>query len=65
VRLLVLFKLIKSRVKLTFEQKYTNLTFSEAVLDQLCITKAYELLKLGKDEPTEEDIRELLSRLNT
>jgi hypothetical protein len=48
VRLLILFKLIKSRVKLTLEQKYTNLTFSEAVLDQLCITRAYELLKLGK-----------------
>jgi len=63
VRLLVLFSLLKSRVNLTLQKKYPNLTFSEADLNQLCMLKAYELLKLGKDELTEKDIREILSKL--
>jgi hypothetical protein len=45
VGLLILFKLIKSRVKLTLQQKHANLTFSEAVLDKLCMARAYEQLE--------------------
>ncbi|MEM2178200.1 MAG: hypothetical protein QW272_05210 [Candidatus Methanomethylicaceae archaeon] len=65
MRLLVLFRLLKSRVNLILQKQRSNLTFNEAVLNQLCISKAYELLKLGKDEPTEKDIEELLLRLRT
>jgi len=65
LRLLILFRLLKSKVNLVLQKGYPTPTFSEADLNQICLSKAYELLKLGKDEPTEEDIRELLARLKT
>lgn len=63
VRLLVLFMLIKSRVELAIQHQYPNRTFNEAILDDLCMETAYKLVKLGKDEPTEKDTKELLLRL--
>jgi len=62
-RLLVLFRLLKSKVTLEFQQYYPNLTLNETVLNYLCIARAYELMELRKDDPTEKDIRDLLSRL--
>jgi hypothetical protein len=37
----------------------------EKRLNRVCMAKANELLRLGKDQPTEKDIEELLSRLKT
>jgi hypothetical protein len=63
MRLLVLFSLLKSKVKLVLQQQPT-LPVPENTLDRLCMAKASELLRLGKDVATEKDIEELLSRLN-
>jgi hypothetical protein len=60
MRLLVLFSLLKSKAK-TILQQYP--TIDENRLNQTCMAKADELLRLGKDQPTEKDIEELLLRL--
>jgi hypothetical protein len=64
IRLLFLFKLLKIKVKEKIEKDYPTITIKEENLNRLCIQKAQELVKLEKDEPTEKDIKELLSRLN-
>jgi hypothetical protein len=64
MRLLVLFSLLKSKVRFAL-RRYPNLPAAENTLDWLCMAKASELLKLGKNETTEKGIKELLSRLNT
>ena len=62
-RLLFLFKLLKTKVKEMVERSYSTVIIEEETLNRLCIQKAQKLVKLGKDELTEKDIKELLSRL--
>lgn len=63
IRLLALFHLLKSKVMLSLQLQHPNRPFDEMLLNQLCMSRAYELLKVGKDKPTEKDIEELLSKL--
>jgi len=63
LRLLVLFTLIKLKVKAYLRQQHPGFYYSNELLDQLCITKAYSLSKLGEDKPTGKDVEELLSSL--
>jgi hypothetical protein len=63
-RLLFLFKLLKVKVKERIERNHPTATIEEESLNRLCIQKAQELVKLGEDEPTEKDIKELLSRFD-
>jgi len=60
MRLLVIFSLLKSKAKASL-QPFARV--DEGRLDRVCMAKAKELLDLGKDQPTEEDIKELLARL--
>ena len=60
MRLLVLFSLLKSRAKAVLKS-YAGV--DEERLNRVCMAKADELLRLGKDQPTEKDVEELLSRL--
>jgi hypothetical protein len=62
MKLLVLFSLLKSKAKATLKP-YPGV--DEKRLNRVCMAKANELLRLGKDQPTEKDIEELLSRLKT
>lgn len=63
VRLLLLFKLLKIKVKERIRRVYPTAIIEERTLNRLCIQKADELAKLGKESPTEKDIKELLSKL--
>lgn len=60
MRLLVPFSLLKSKVKAR-SKLYPNL--DEKMLDRMCMRMASKLLRLGKDQPTENDVGELLRRL--
>jgi len=60
VRLLMLFSLLKSKAKIALRQ-YPDL--SEERLNRACMAKANELIRRGKDRPTEKDIKELLSHI--
>lgn len=57
MRLLVLFSLLKSKAKIALRQ-HPNL--SEEKINSACMAKASELLRLGKNQPTEKDIEDLL-----
>jgi hypothetical protein len=63
VRLLLLFKLLKIRVEERIRRVYPNATIQETTLNRLCVQKANELSRLGKQSPTERDVEDLLSRL--
>lgn len=63
VRLLLLFKLLKTRVEERVKNRYPTAIIEEKTLNKLCIQKAYELTKLKKESPTEKDLRELLSAI--
>lgn len=60
IRLLMLFCLLKSKAGSALRQ-HPNL--SEEEFDRACMAKARELLMLDKDQPTEKDVEELLSRI--
>jgi hypothetical protein len=63
VRLLFLFRLLKLRVTMFLQKHHPDWRYDADFLNQLCMLKAYDLLKYGKDEPTEKDIEELLMKL--
>ncbi|MEM2613671.1 MAG: hypothetical protein QXO15_05500 [Nitrososphaerota archaeon] len=63
IRLLLLFKLLKVRVIEKAKQTKLSSRIDEETLNKLCMQKAYQLLKRGGENPTEKDIKELLSRL--
>lgn len=63
MRLLVLFKLLKVKVKERIRQRYPSAIVEEKTLDKLCIQKAHELTKLRRENPTEKDLEDLLSAL--
>jgi hypothetical protein len=64
MRLLVLFNLLKPKVKAAFQER-SNHPIHEGVLDRLCMATARKLLLQGKNEVTEKDIEELLSSLSS
>jgi len=62
-RILLLFKLIKSELE---KQLYSNIVMSaseELKLNQICLEKAQELARIGKTQPTEEDVRGLIANI--
>lgn len=63
IRLLLLFKLLKVRVIEKSKQAKLSSRIDEETLNKLCIQKAYQLLKRGRENPTEKDIEELLLKL--
>lgn len=65
VRLLLLFKLLKTRVEEEVRTRYPTAIIEEKTLDKICIQRAYELTKLKKERPTEKDFEELLSALGS
>jgi hypothetical protein len=54
IKLLFLFKLIKSRIKLAIQQGQPSLAVSEPALDWLCVARAHELLKTWERRTDEE-----------
>ncbi len=60
MRFLLLFSLLKSKTKVILRQ---HPDIREERLDRACAAKADEMLKLGKNQPTEKDIKELLSHI--
>lgn len=62
-RFLILFKLLKTRVISDFRRKYPQISLNEDEVNQICAEKTRALLKLGKENPTEAEIKELLLRL--
>lgn len=65
VRLLLLFKLLKTRVEERVRNRDPTAIVEEKTLNKLCIQKAYELTKLKRESPTEKDLKELLSAIWT
>jgi hypothetical protein len=63
VELLLLFKLLKTEVKQRVGKEYPASIIGEETLNRLCIQKAQQLIKLKKENPGEEDFKELLSSL--
>lgn len=63
IRFLILFKLLKTRVISDLSRKYPQIPLNEDVVDKICAKKARYLLELGKERPTEAEIKELLLRL--
>jgi hypothetical protein len=61
-RLLFLFKLLKIRVEREVKRRYPNPIIDEESLNKLCMQIAQELVNIGKDKLTEEDIKKLLSK---
>jgi len=68
LRVLFIFKLLKSQLKDRIEKEKQGYSIinnlSEDLLNKLCMEKATELVELSKDEPTESDIKELLSKIS-
>jgi len=62
VRLLFLFKTLKTYVEESIEKNHSTVRIEEETLNRLCIQKAQELVKLKKESPTERDFKELLSK---
>jgi hypothetical protein len=64
VRVLILFKLIKTRVisALQTSHPYEKNRVDSQTLDQFCLDKAKRLAAIGKD-PAEEDIRKLVAMM--
>jgi hypothetical protein len=63
IRLLLLFKLLKIEVKKRIRRCYPTQIIDEESLNRLCIEKANQLIKIREDTPTEEDVKDLLSRI--
>ena len=63
LRVLILFKLIKTRVISALRAKaYDTKSVDSAALDQFCLDKAKRLAAIGKD-PTEDDVSSLVALL--
>ena len=65
LKVLFLFKLLKIELrKILQEQQRVSLNqFNEKTLERVCLDKARQLVKLGRENPTLEDIQELLLSL--
>jgi uncharacterized protein YihD (DUF1040 family) len=63
-KLFFLFKLLKIRVEEEVRRRYPNAIIDEKILNKLCMQIAQELVNIGKDKLTEDDIKKLLSKQN-
>jgi thiamine phosphate synthase YjbQ (UPF0047 family) len=63
MRLLVLFNLLKPKVKAALQER-PHPPIPEGALNRFCMATARKLLLQGRDEVSEKDIEELLSRVN-
>ena len=63
--LLILFKLLKTNVKKEIERKYGYLYINEGQLNTLCLRMAHQIIKSGRENPTEKDIRKLMRKLSS
>jgi uncharacterized protein YihD (DUF1040 family) len=63
-RLLFLFKLLKIRVEGEVKRRYPNAIIDEESLNKLCMQIAQELVNIGKDKLTEEDIKKVVVKTN-
>ena len=63
--LLIMFKLVKSRLIDEINEEHYDevIEINEDELNELCINKAKQIMEKKKDQPTEEDIKELLGRI--
>ena len=64
LKILFLFKLLKVEVlKILREQRVSLNRFDEKTLEKMCLEKALQLIKSGKEKPTPQDIREIMLSL--
>lgn len=63
LRVLILFKLVKTRVisAMQADQACDIKRVNSQTLDQFCLDKAKQLAAMGKDDPTEEEIKKLVA----
>ncbi len=63
IRTLLLFKLLKEKVKESLTNSQYKGTINENVISTVCVKKAIELAELDKQMPTEKDVMAILSSL--
>jgi len=65
LELLIMFKLVKYRLidEISEEHYDEEIEIDGDELNELCINKAKLIMEKKKDQPTEEDIKELLERI--
>ena len=63
LRALLVFKLLKTKLSEEVKSNNPYAIIDENILNSICVKKAQQLVKLGKDKPTEKDFEELLSKL--
>jgi hypothetical protein len=63
LRVLILFKLVKTRVisAMQADQAFDIKRVNSQAIDQFCLDKAKQLAAMGKNDPTEEEIRKLVA----
>jgi hypothetical protein len=63
LRVLILFKLVKTRVisAMQADQACDIKRVNSQAIDQFCLDKAKQLAAMGKDDPTEEEIKKLVA----
>lgn len=59
IRILFLFKFLKTEVSKKFDMS----TISEEQLNRVCMEKAVAIFNLGRNKPTEDDIKEILLKI--
>lgn len=62
LRFLFLFKTLKSQVQDELKRERKSLP-NETTLNEVCAETANKLLKAGKEQPTEDEIREIIRKL--
>lgn len=60
LRLLFVFKLVKSKLKEKIEEEHEAGEINERDLNELCIKKSKELIERGDKDLTEKDIQKLI-----
>lgn len=64
IRTLLLFKLLKNKTKEILASKDSSKDITDNFVNLVCIEKAITLSKLGTQMPSQEDIKEILSKLS-
>mgnify|MGYP000162012213 CR=1 FL=1 len=63
LRLLIIFKLLKMEIMKKLKRRHLHIKIDEKQLNDICIRKAAQIIKRGGDNPTEKDIKYIISRL--
>ena len=63
LKILLLFKMLKSELKYKIEDEYEDIDINKDAMNEICLNAAKKIVNEGREKPTVSDIEDLLKKL--